>query len=139
MRVCYLIEGEYWPYFKWFGTAFSRLKCAPVLNPIFHAVLDAPDWQTREALLGDAYLHVGSMHNELGVTATVEPRIAQFFGRPYRVPHAMRYVDALLEAIESPVIRALPSHIGSVDQFADSTDILDDVTKTRTLTAVYDA
>jgi hypothetical protein len=139
MRLCYLIEGDYWPYFKWFGTGFSRLTCAAVLNPIFHAVLHAPDWKTRESLLGEAYLHVGAMHNELGVTTPVEPRLAPFFGRPYQVPHAMRFVDAVLRAIESPLIRTLPPHIGSVDQFADSTDILDDIAKTRTLTAIYDA
>jgi len=38
MRWCVLIEREYWPYFKWFGTAFSRLRCGEVLAPIFHEV-----------------------------------------------------------------------------------------------------
>jgi hypothetical protein len=138
MRLCFLLEREYWPYFKWFGTAFSRLQCASTLTPIFHEVLNAADWKTREAALGTAYLHVGTMHNELDVTEPVEPRLASFFDRPYLVPHAMRFVDALLGAIESPAIRALPPYLGAVDQFADSTDILDELSMMQGLTAVYD-
>ena len=95
------------------------------------------DWKAREAALGRAYLHVGAMHNELGLTEPVEPRLAPFFGRPYLVPHAMRFVDALLGAIQSPAIRALPPYAGAVDQFADSTDILDELSMTQALTAVY--
>ena len=43
-------------------------------------------------------------------------------------------VDALLGAIESPAIRALPPYVGAVDQFADSTDILDELSMMRALT-----
>lgn len=138
MRLCFLIEGEYWPYFKWFGTAFSRLNCAPSLTPIFHEVMSASNWRAREAALGSAYLYVGAMHNELGVTEMVEPRLAPFFGRPYQVPHAMRFVDALHGAIQSPGVRALPPYVGSVDQFADSTDILDELSMVQALAPIYD-
>ena len=57
--------------------------------------------------------------------------------RPYLVPHAMRFVDALLGAIESPAVRALRPYVGAVDQFADSTDILDELSVTQSLTAAY--
>ena len=92
MRLCFLIECEYWPYFKWFGTAFSRLRCADVLSSTFHEVMNAPHWTSRESALGCAYVYVyvGEMHNALGVTPAIEPRLAPFFGRPYQVPHAMR-------------------------------------------------
>ena len=139
MRLCFLIEGEYWPYFKWFGTAFSRLHCAATLTPIFHDAMNAADWKTREAALGRAYVHVGDMQNSLGLTTPVEPRLAPFFGRPYLVPHAMRFAEALYAVIESAAVRALPPFVGAVDQFADSTDILDDLPKTAALTAIYDA
>ena len=137
MRLCFLIECEYWPYFKWFGTAFSRLRCAAHLAPILYEAMNAPDWKSREAALGRAYACVGSMHNELAVTEPVEPRLAPFFGRPYLVPHAMRFVDALMSAIESPRLRAVTPYVGAVDQFADSTDILDDLPKAQALLAVY--
>jgi len=138
MRLCYLIEREYWTYFKWFGTGFSRLRSAASLTPIVHDALNATDWKAREAALGHAYLHVGAMHNALGVTEPVEPRLAPFFDRPYLVPHAMRFVDALLSAIESPTVRALPPYVGAVDQFADSTDILDELSIMHALTPIYD-
>jgi len=137
MRLCFLIEREYWPYFKWFGPAFSRLRCAPSLTPTFHEAMRAPDWKAREAALGRAYLQVGAMHNELAVTGPVEPRLAPFFSRPYQVPHAMRFTDALLAAIESDAVRALPPHVGSIDQFADSTDILDELAFMHALTPIY--
>ena len=34
MRLCFLMERQYAPYSKWFGTAFSRLACAPELSPL---------------------------------------------------------------------------------------------------------
>jgi hypothetical protein len=138
MRLCFLIQREYWPYFKWFGTAFSHLPCATTLAPIFHEVMGAADWKAREASLGRAYMHVGAMHNELGLTEHVEPRIEPFFSRPYQVPHAMRFVDALHGAVRSPAVRALPPHVGSVDQFVDSTDILDELPVAPALMSVYD-
>jgi hypothetical protein len=138
VRLSFLIEQEYWPYFKWFGTAFSHLRCAAALTAMFDDVLNAADWKAREAALGRAYLHVGAMHNELGITEPVEPRLAPFFGRPYLVPHAMRFVDALLRGVESPAVRALPPHTGAVDQFADSTDLLDELSMMQALAAVYD-
>jgi len=138
MRLCFLIECEYWPYFKWFGTAFSRLRCAAELLPIFRDVLSAPDWTSREAALGRAYVRVGEMHNALGVTRSIEPRLAPFFARPYQVPHAMRFADALYQAVHSPVVLALPQYVGAVDQFADSTDVLDDLPTARALGTIFD-
>jgi hypothetical protein len=29
MKLCFLLQKTYFPYSKWFGTAFSRLKCSP--------------------------------------------------------------------------------------------------------------
>jgi hypothetical protein len=139
MRLCFLMEGEYWPYFKWFGTAFSRLPCGPTLSPILQAVMDAPDWRSRELALGRAYVSVGELHNALRLTAHIEPRLAPFFERPYQVPHAMRFAEAIYAAIDSPTVRALPPYVGGVDQFADSTDVLDDLPKARALMGIFDA
>ncbi|HEX8691077.1 MAG TPA: DUF4037 domain-containing protein [Longimicrobium sp.] len=136
MRLCFLAEREYAPYWKWFGSAFARLACAPRLTPVFHAVLDAGGWKAREAALGPAYLHAGEMHNALGVTAPLEARMAPFHGRPYLVPHADRFAEALRGAIRSERLRALPAY-GAVDQFADSTDVAEDVGGMRALTAIY--
>jgi hypothetical protein len=49
----------------------------------------------------------------------------------------MRFADALLGAVESSAIRALPPYVGAMDQFADSTDVLDELSMMHALTAVY--
>lgn len=55
MRLCFLMEKEYAPYSKWFGTAFSRLECAGRLSPILENVLAAEDWKEREIHFSQAY------------------------------------------------------------------------------------
>ena len=41
MQLCFLMEKTYFPYPKWFGSAFSNLKCASSLIPILNQVLIA--------------------------------------------------------------------------------------------------
>jgi len=137
-RLALLIEREYTPYSKWIGTAFARLRCAPSLIPIFAEALEARDWREREKLLGEATMHLGRMHNELGITKSIEPRLSRFWDRPYLVAHSGRFVEAIHAAIESNEIRKLPPHVGSVDQFTDSTDIQDSVERVKRLTVLYE-
>ena len=139
MRLCFLMERTYAPYSKWFGSAFARLECGPRLAPLFHETLSATEWRVREHALGRAYLLVCEMHNALGVTEPLEVRLASFHERPYLVPHAERYVEPLLAEIRSPAIRALPPHVGAVDQFADSTDVLCWPGRMQALAAIYRA
>ncbi len=139
MRLCFLIEKVYIPYQKWVGSAFARLGCASVLHPILNKVLGAPDWKARESWLSEAYTHVAKIHNELRVTPELDTEVSRFYSRPYLVLHADRFVDALLEEIRSDRVRALPRYVGSIDQFADSTDIKEWPTRMAALTAVYRA
>ena len=44
MRLCFLMERQYAPYPKWFGTGFSKLACAPTLTPVFERALAAQSW-----------------------------------------------------------------------------------------------
>jgi hypothetical protein len=125
MRLAFIIERTYVPYTKWFGTAFNRLGCAPELGSHLAAALAAADWQTREAHLNRAYEHVARMHNALGVTEPVAETVASFHGRPYLVIHADRFAEAAEQAITSEVVRGWPRRVGSVNQWADATDVLD--------------
>jgi hypothetical protein len=133
MQVCFLIERQHAPYAKWFGTAFARLACAAQLAPVLAAVLDSADWRRREARLSEAYRLVAGMHNRLGVTPLISPEVAPFHSRPYLVPHAERFVEALRQAIRSPAVRAWPPGIGAVWQFSDSTDVLESTRLCRSL------
>ena len=135
MRLCFLIERQYAPYSKWFGTAFARLQCASRLTPILQSALNASDWHEREARLGDAYVIIAEMHNALGITVYIEPMITLFFNRPYHVIIAGNFAQALCAAITDEQIKTL-APIGGIDQFSDSTDLIDNAqlaARSRTL------
>jgi Domain of unknown function (DUF4037) len=124
MRLCFLMERRYAPYAKWFGTAFSRLRCATELRPHLEGALAADSWKQRESHLSRAYEAIARMHNELGVTLPLETMVTPFHGRPYLVLHAERFAAALEEAVTDPRVRSLPQGVGSADQLTDSTDVL---------------
>jgi Domain of unknown function (DUF4037) len=137
MRLCFMIERQYPPYYKWFGSAFAQLDCAARLTPILHAAFDSQTWPEREAHLSAAYAVVIEMHNALGLTPHVSTEMLQFHTRPYRVPPAGRILDALHAAIISPVVKELPPHVGAIWQFADSTDVIARVERSKALTIIY--
>jgi hypothetical protein len=138
MRLCFLIERTYIPYIKWFGTAFARLGCAAELGPILDCVLRAADWKEREQHLSQAYTAVARMHNALAITEPVPTEVETFFDRPYLVIQSGRFVDAIRAAIADEAVRRLPEHLGSADQFVDSTDVLERDARLARLRAMYE-
>ncbi|MGW3959745.1 DUF4037 domain-containing protein [Amycolatopsis sp. NPDC005003] len=125
MRLCLLMARRYPPYSKWLGSAFAQLPAAARLAPDLTAALAATTWRERERHLVAAYERVAGLHNELGLTAPVEPRTSGYYDRPFRVIHAGRFVTPLLEG--SPL--RVPT--GAIDQFVDNTDALGDRVFTR--------
>ncbi|MEZ4768019.1 MAG: DUF4037 domain-containing protein [Caldilineales bacterium] len=136
MLLAFLHERRYAPYSKWLGTAFSRLSCAATLTPLFEAALSAPDWQTRQQPLADAYEVLAATHNALNLTPPVDPTTRPFFNRPFQVLFAGRFADALRDVIGDATLRSLPA-IGAVDQFVDSTDLTDQPALVARLHGVY--
>jgi hypothetical protein len=136
MRVAFLLADEYWPYPKWFGTAFARLPTAAELGPALAAAVAATSYPEREDALVAAYEAAGRAHNASGLTEPVEPTARPFFDRPFRVLGAARFAAACRARIDDPWLLGL-APVGSVDQFADSTDVLGAVGVARRLRAVY--
>jgi hypothetical protein len=62
--------------------------------------------------------------------------VRQFQERPFRVLSADRFADACLGRVAAPTLRGLPL-VGSVDQFADSSDVLSDPRRARRRDAIY--
>ncbi len=124
MRLCFLMEKRYAPYPKWYGTAFSQLACANKLTPILESVLNVSNWREREHHLSRAYETIARMHNDLGITDPFEATVSQFYDRPYLVINGDRFVEAIRATIQDETVKRLPKHIGSVDQFSDSTDLI---------------
>jgi hypothetical protein len=137
MRLGFLIERRYAPYSKWFGSGFMRLDCSRKLTPVFNQVLAAPDWQTRQQFLSQAYETLAEMHNALHVTPSLDTHVSSFHERPYLVIHGERFSEALLKEVQSAEVRELPPHIGSINQFVDSTDVADNVELNRRLKSLY--
>ncbi|MFJ8644347.1 DUF4037 domain-containing protein [Streptomyces sp. NPDC093610] len=130
MRLCLLMERRYPPYSKWLGSAFARTAQAPALTPVLTAALAATDWRTREYHLAGAYEAVAVAHNQLGLTDPVDPATRPYHSRPFQVLHAERFTAALRVSITNPTISSLPA-MGTVDQFIDSTDVLNRPESTR--------
>jgi hypothetical protein len=125
MNLCFLMEKQYAPYPKWFGTAFKQLRCAERFWPILWRAQIAPTWQERETALCEAYELLASMHNALGITRKIPETVSPFFSRPFKVIHGDEFANALIEQIADNEVRRIASKrlIGSIDQFSDNTDL----------------
>lgn len=123
MRLCLLLERRYAPYGKWLGSAFGRLPAATSLKPALRAALAATDHRTREAHLCDAYEFVAALQNASGLNTPVDPKRRPYHSRPFQVLRAERFAQALAATVTDPDLRT-SALVGSVDQWADSTDLL---------------
>jgi Domain of unknown function (DUF4037) len=127
MALGFLLERQYAPYPKWFGTAFARLDLAAALSPVLAELVAAPTWPERQ----DAYATAAGMlvrrQNELDLCAPVDPRPRLFYQRPFWVIGGERVASALVVAVRDPAVRRLTRRrlIGSVDQWSDSTALKD--------------
>jgi hypothetical protein len=140
MFLCFLQEKQYAPYPKWFGTAFQQLDCAAALTPILRRVQLGDTWQVREQALCEAGEYIARKHNALQVTEPIAETTSQFFDRPFRVLHTMGADKALLNAITEPQVKRLtdlPSIIGSIDHFSDSTDLRSQIAWRAKIRALY--
>jgi hypothetical protein len=129
MTLCFLMERQYPPYPKWFGTAFRQLACAPVLTSVLWRVQRAETWQDRQAALGEALTALARMHNALGLTEPLSEAVQPFHNRPFMVIAGERFAQALLGQVTDPAVQAVArlGLVGSVDLFSDNTDLRSNV------------
>ena len=76
-------------------------------------------------------------HNRLGITPGIDPGITTFFNRPYRVLFADRFANAIQGAIADPQLQHVAAEIGGIDQFSDCVDLLEDVSLSKRVHALY--
>jgi len=125
MQMVFLMEKQYAPYAKWFGTAFARLSSGPQLIPILRRVQMGETWQQREEALVEPYDVLNTLHNGLQLTPSIWPAVQPFHGRPFRVTNAWRYIEALQSLIQDERVKCIAQNIliGSIDLFSDNTDL----------------
>ncbi len=138
MKLCFLMERQYAPYSKWFGTAFGRLACSKKLAPIFRDVLRAESWHEQEQYLSRAYTIVAEMHNALNITQPLDTKVSPFYNRPYQVIHSERFANEIRKAIKDQELRKIKISIGSIDQFVDCTDIMSEPQLYRRLRTMFE-
>ncbi len=119
MKLCFLIEKQYIPYVKWFGTAFSRLRSANELTHILLNGVHGRSWEEREKHLAQAYEIIVRMHNDLKITKPIKTEVSDFHGRPYKVIKAGKVIDLLYEKLDNPALKNLKYHFGAIDQWVD--------------------
>ena len=135
MRLSLLQERRYPPYWKWLGRAYADLgrpECAAL-----KAALAAGDWRAREDALVDAFEGIARRHNDLGVTDSVDPTVRPFFGRPFRVLFADRFVEALRSSIADPSLSGIEHRAGAVDSVSDNVDFRCQPNLFRQLSGLY--
>jgi hypothetical protein len=137
MQLCFLMEKQYAPYPKWFGTAFAQLGCAGRLRPVLERTLASQSWQEREEHLSVAYEDIAAMHNDLDITKPMPTKVSQFHNRPFMVIQAEAIAKAIWEAIEDDEVKALPYGVGKIDQYVNSADILSHIDRCRKLGILY--
>lgn len=125
MGLCFLIEKQYIPYGKWFGTGFSKLHCAKRLTPCLSEALTVKSWKEREKHLSKSYEIVAEMHNKLNITRHLPTKVSHFHNRPYLVIWGGNFAREIKKEIKSKEVRRIKFNIGSIDQFSDSTDVLE--------------
>lgn len=127
MHLCFLMERQYAPYPKWFGTAFRRLECGEALVPILQRALQAPTWQERQDQLANAYEFLAHLHNRLEITEPLPTSYALFYTRPFKVIHLDGgFAEAIHRRITDPEVLRIATKrwLGNIDQISDNTDLL---------------
>ncbi len=137
MKLGFLMEKKYYPYSKWFGTAFSKLKIAKQLAPILRNVLLSKSCKEREKYLAKTYEIVAKTHNSLKITKPLSTKVSKYYGRPYLVIHADTFAEAIKKGIIDPKVKNIKTNIGAIDQFTDSTDVTENLKLCEQLEIVY--
>jgi len=139
MKLSFLMERQYTPYSKWFGRAFGKLKIANKLAPQLRKVLLTTTWREREKRLAECYALVAKQHNALRITKSLPTRVSHYYYRPYLVIHGDHFAEEIKKTIRDPQVKKIKTMVGSIDQFTDSTDVIQDLSLVRSLSVVYEA
>ena len=105
MRMCFLLQREYWPHTKWFGTSFARLRDDDGLSEALGRVVDARDHEIREQGLVDSYERLAVRHNGSELTAWVDPTVRRSFGIAHQFLSIVRVLGRLAAALWPEGIR----------------------------------
>ena len=125
MVLGFILEKQYTPYPKWFGTAFSKLSIAQSISPLLIQTLNERDFKKRDKLLCESYLMLVDAQNSLGFMEPLELSAQPFFSRPISVIDVHKIIESLKKHI-SPPLGEIKYLLGSLDQLIDYPSLLSD-------------
>lgn len=135
MWLAFAVSRQWPPYPKWRGTAFQALDVAKDLAGPLATAEAAPGWHDREGGLAEACEVLLDAQRARGLPAPASA-VTSFWDRPYRtVGDAVP--QALLADITDPQVTRLPAMIGSIEQWANSVDVLSSPARRAALRTVY--
>jgi len=100
MKLCFYYEGKYYPYSKWFGTAFRKLEISKKVEPLIHTIMYPNSYKEREEALNKLYVEIINKHNSLNITGYVEPKIINYYKRGYFGFDCEQIVDKISSKID---------------------------------------
>lgn len=140
MRLCFLMEKQFAPYAKWFGTAFNELDCAEMLAPMLRRMQLAQDWHERASAYAHVVEYVIDKHNQLNIMPPLKVAAQKFHNRPFPVANGGDIASGILSRITDKEVRKLlelPSTIGNIDQICDETSLKEQVAWREKLRGLY--
>jgi hypothetical protein len=137
MHLAFVTERRWMPYRKWRGTVFASLPVAARMAEPLAAAVAAPAWKDREDALAAAAEEVLAAQRARGLPVTDTATIP-FFDRPYRTVPA-ELPARLRSGTSDPWLASLPTELGSLEQWADSHEILARPHRRAALQAAYRA
>jgi hypothetical protein len=82
---------------------------------------------------------VAEMHNQLRITKPLPVEASQFYDRPFQIIWGDKFASEIKIQIRDPEVKRIMefTHIGAVDQFSTSTDMLSDAEICIKLRSIY--
>ena len=77
------------------------------------------------------------MHNSLKLTRPMAADVSRFYNRPYLVIRAGIFASELKKRIKDPVVKRIPADIGSVNQFTNTVDLLENNELLKRMNILY--
>ncbi len=136
VSLAFLLSRRWAPYPKWRGTVFRSLPVAARLGSLVDDAVAAPGWLEREGALAAACEVLLDVQRERGHPAPPFA-VIPFFSRPYHTVDGA-VPEGLLSGITDPDVARLPL-VGSIEQWADSSDVLSSPGRRAALQAAYRA
>lgn len=123
MRISFILEDQYIPYAKWFGSKFYYLNLAKRLLPLFQQIISTSNWEEREDCLVKGYLVLTNEMKKLNLI-NIEIKEIFFYTRPQKIINIMDLITNLSLKLDKELIKRYSW--GSINQIIPISDIIDD-------------